>query len=563
MNKLQDDRDQSPPRVAGYVRVSTGRQVDEGYSLDAQTERIHSHAGNRLIKVYADAGISGRRDDRPELAAALADAEAGKFDVLVIPKLDRLGRSVRQLQENFDRLDRAGVQLVSLTESIDTSTATGRLLRNILSALAEFEGDNIGDRVRSVNQERVRAGRHNGGPRPYGYLYPRNDDGNVIKDAVIEPVDDEAVVMRRIYEQYVAGTPQLEIARRLSADGIPTAKGGEWHQGTIANYLRNPLYKGYVTLNGEEFPGEHEAIVSAELWEQAKQVREAAAKSRGGGRGRCPKGRHLFVRGALKCGSCGESMAPITKPNKTGGTYEVYDCYGRTSKKNGCPSRPIQRERIDSGVIDYFLAVAVDVDATRAQLEEVIERGLADVRVHLRRAEQDERQASERLARVRRDYQDGKVEADDWREQREVLVEEQRGARHKLEMMREREATIAASTVVHDAEAATLQHVADLRSIIVGDFRDAKTVEATRAKLAKLFEGFTLHRLDEGGLAPVPRYWEPDLVLVGGYYVEPHIRPQAIASAAPEGYEGEVMFPVLHREPLDIAGNKYADGLVM
>src|SRR5438270_3475515 len=156
MPNLQRERDGAVPRYAGDIRVSTTDQAQEGYSLEAQRNRITAHADDgELVHIYCDAGISGRRDDRPNRLASLAAAEAGEFDKLVIIKLDRFGRSARQLQENFERLDRAGVELVSLSESIDTSTPTGRLLRNVLAALAEFEGDVIGERVRSVNRERI------------------------------------------------------------------------------------------------------------------------------------------------------------------------------------------------------------------------------------------------------------------------------------------------------------------------------------------------------------------------------------------------------------------------
>jgi|SRR5215218_3295345 len=557
---LQHNGDAKPKRSATYNRVSTKAQAEHGLSLDAQQERTAAKAREfgELVREYVERGVSGRRDSRPELDRMLADAEARAFDVLVIPKLDRLGRSVRQLQENFARLEDAGVQLVSLAESIDTSTAAGKLLRNVLAALAEFETDVIGERVRSVNQRRIKGGKHNGGPRPYGYRYRRGALGIVT---------EEAVIVVRIFEEYVCGKRQINIAHDLNADGISSLHGGDWHQGTVGALLANPLYKGFVKLHGEEFPGEHEAIVPTALWERAARLREASAQSRGRGRGRYPKGRHLFVKGQLRCALCGEAMSPITKPTRTGGTYEVYQCYGRNKKKNGCPMPTIRREVIDSGVIDYFLHVAVDADATRTQLEQARDRSIEEVRALLDRAERDEQQASERRSRVKRDYQDGKLEAEDWREQRDELTAELDAARAKRERLRQRAKEVRDDFQLRDAEEETLRQFAHLREAIVGDMRDAvaATVDGTRAALNRLFESFTLHCFEEGmeAVARHPRYWQPELLLPGhgGLYVEPHVRPQAIKSAAPQGFDGEVIFPVLHREPLSVAEDNCAVGL--
>jgi DNA invertase Pin-like site-specific DNA recombinase len=118
------------PRAAGYIRVSTERQATEGLSLGEQERRIRAYAeahGWELVEVFADRGISGRRDDRPALKRLLA--ELHRIDRLIIPKLDRLGRSNRHLLDVFDQLEAADVQLVSVSEAIDTSTPIGKLLR--------------------------------------------------------------------------------------------------------------------------------------------------------------------------------------------------------------------------------------------------------------------------------------------------------------------------------------------------------------------------------------------------------------------------------------------------
>jgi site-specific DNA recombinase len=186
-------------RAAGYVRVSTERQAEEGLSLAEQERRVREYAerqGWDLIDVYVERGVSGRRDDRPELGRLLAIL--ANLDRVIIPKLDRLGRSNRHLLEVCDRLEASGVGLISLAENIDTATPTGRLLRAILAALAEFEADTIAERVRAVTESRARSGRPNGGPAPYGYAYGPEKSGLVV-------VRDEALIVARIFAEWCNG----------------------------------------------------------------------------------------------------------------------------------------------------------------------------------------------------------------------------------------------------------------------------------------------------------------------------------------------------------------------
>jgi site-specific DNA recombinase len=136
---------------------------------------------NAEIEIFEDAGISGRREDRPALTCLLSEID--RFDALAIARLDRLGRSTRQLLDITDDVYARDVRLVSLTESIDTATATGRLMRDILAALASFESERVGERLAEVSERRAREGRPHGGPAPYGHVWAttaRAPDGSSI-----------------------------------------------------------------------------------------------------------------------------------------------------------------------------------------------------------------------------------------------------------------------------------------------------------------------------------------------------------------------------------------------
>src|SRR4051794_10116937 len=168
-----------------------------------------------------------------------------EIDRLVIPKLDRLGRSNRHLHTLFEEFADADVSLVSLADSIDTSTSAGRLMRNMLANFAEFESDTIGERVKSVTAARVEQGKHHGRP-PFGYA---SCDGALL------PAELAASVVRRIFEDVHAGASQRALARTLNAEGATTETGGLWVQGTISSLLRNVTYVGRVVVNGEEYDG--------------------------------------------------------------------------------------------------------------------------------------------------------------------------------------------------------------------------------------------------------------------------------------------------------------------
>ena len=228
-------------RVAGYIRVSTAMQADDGFSLADQRRRIEAaaHAGGyELARVYEDAGRSGKDLDRPALAALLEACGRGEVDGVIVAKLDRLTRSLADLLALPGRLDRAGVALISLKESIDTGTSTGRLFRNILGALAEFERDTILDRITTGMAEKAQQGRRVGAWLPYGY--------RLAPDGTTAVVDPQAAVVRRIFAERLAGRTIAAIAEGLNAEGIPGPAGGRWVVSRVYAVTTNPYYAGRV-----------------------------------------------------------------------------------------------------------------------------------------------------------------------------------------------------------------------------------------------------------------------------------------------------------------------------
>ena len=191
-------------KAVGYARVSTEEQAREGYGLDAQRTSIDAYCkahGWSLVNVYVDAGVSGSSQrGRLALAQLLAAAEAKAFDRVVFWKLDRLSRNLRDVLDLSDRLEKQGVQIVSIQEGIDAGTATGRMYRNILGTMAEFERETITERIKHGLAEKARQGELLG-PVPLGYV--RAEDGAIRIDA------PNADLVRQAFERYATGRYSL------------------------------------------------------------------------------------------------------------------------------------------------------------------------------------------------------------------------------------------------------------------------------------------------------------------------------------------------------------------
>ena len=216
-----------------YIRCSTEGQATEGVSLEAQTAKLNAWAALHdadVIGQFDDAGISGTRDDRPGLAAAMKMA-CHEGAALVVYSLSRLSRSTASTIALADQLGRSGADLVSLTEQIDTSTAAGRMVFRMLATLAEFERDLIAERTRNALAVK-RANHERTGGVPFGYDLADNG-----VDLVPNPGQQEALEL--ITELRAGGLSLRDIADQLTARQIPTAKGkAQWTHTTIARIVK-------------------------------------------------------------------------------------------------------------------------------------------------------------------------------------------------------------------------------------------------------------------------------------------------------------------------------------
>ncbi|MFH1374364.1 MAG: recombinase family protein [bacterium] len=194
--------------VVGYVRVSTARQAAEGQSIDAQVQRIHAYAkANDLTvdKVYTENGASGKNTDRPVLTQLLADLD--DIGVVIVYKFDRISRSVVDLYSLLERFQTAGITFKSVSEGVDTGSAVGKFMMNVLAGLAQMERELIGERTKDTLASKQARGEHCG-RIPFGFRM--GDDGHLERDP------SQQLVIARIKRLRRNGRSERDISERLS-----------------------------------------------------------------------------------------------------------------------------------------------------------------------------------------------------------------------------------------------------------------------------------------------------------------------------------------------------------
>ncbi len=329
-------------RVAVYCRVSTDEQAEHGFSLSDQERKGRAQAVVKGLEVvryhdanngaYVDDGVSGTTSasERPALRQLLQDCRDKKIDAVCFTKLDRLARNAKLLLTLWDEIEEYGCTIFVTDESIDTSTAVGRLTRTLLASLAEFERDTILARTMAGKAEKMRRGEAWCSTAPYGYRYiPR--DRATHTPGRYEIDDETAPTVRRIFEMMAGGMSTIKVAETLTREGVPTQKRDKtghsvWQFATIGQIVDNSTYIGKAprgrlrVVSGKTSTGKQKrthtapedvtlldvpAIVTPELAAMAQgQMRRNRQQSR-----RNAKNDYLLGGGLIKCGICNHTMS--------------------------------------------------------------------------------------------------------------------------------------------------------------------------------------------------------------------------------------------------------------
>lgn len=219
-------------KAIGYVRVSTDKQADHGISLEAQAEKVRAMAtvqGVELVDIIVDAGQSAKTLDRPGMARLLKLVDSRAVDCVIVAKLDRITRSVKDLAELLDRFNRREVSLVSVADSLDTRTAAGRLVLNIMVSVSQWEREAIGERTKDAMAHMKATGARVGNIA-FGF--------QLGKSGQLEPNQAERDIIAKVRELQVAGYSLREIAAELNRQGFTTRRGSAWRHEYVAGILK-------------------------------------------------------------------------------------------------------------------------------------------------------------------------------------------------------------------------------------------------------------------------------------------------------------------------------------
>src|SRR5882672_8230121 len=334
-------------RCAVYTRKSSEEGLEmEFNSLDAQRESCEAYVASQRAEGwilvpdrYDDGGFSGGTLERPALKRLRTDIEAGKVDVVVVYKIDRLSRSLMDFSRLVEVFDQHQVTFVSVTQSFNTTTSMGRLTLNVLLSFAQFEREVIGERIRDKFAASRRKGMWMGGWAPLGYE---------VRDRKLVVNEQDAELVRSIFQRFLKTGSATILARQLIQEGIRNKYGKLIDKGMLYKLLNNPVYIGDAVHKGVSYPGEHTAIVDRKIWDKVQaQFKINPRRRSSAARSQTPS----LLKGLI-FGPIGAAMSP-SHTRKKGRLYRYY--VSQTILKQGaadCPIGRVPAAEIEKIVID-------------------------------------------------------------------------------------------------------------------------------------------------------------------------------------------------------------------
>ena len=341
-------------RVACYLRISTDEE-HQPFSLGAQETRLAAFVASQPdwehVKTYTDQ-FSGAYAERPALSDALRDARLGRYDILLVYRVDRFARSLKVLVGLLEELERVGVGFRSATEPIDTSTPTGRMLVQLLGVFAEFERATIIDRVVAGMERKAARGGWPGGTIPYGLRL--DDDHHLAIESTEFPI------VERIFTRY--GTERagaLTIATELNNDGHRTRTGRRFSAKVVLGILRNRGYLGEVSFR-DVVHRPDDALIDPTLFDKAQAL--LAERGESYDRRFADKHPDYLLTGLVRCGRCHRNYVGAAARGK-GHRYRYYACWTRQRYgKDACTGERVRADVLEQAVFAALLAVYADPD---------------------------------------------------------------------------------------------------------------------------------------------------------------------------------------------------------
>ena len=375
--------------IAIYCRVSTEEQSENGYSIDEQERLLEEWCkkmGYVIYKCYSDRGISGKNiKDRPALKELLSDAKAGKFDMVISWKINRVSRKLEDVLKIVNLLEKNNITFKSYSEPFETDTPAGRMQFQMMALIGEFERGTIAQNVKMGMIAKAKSGNWCGG-RVLGYdLVPNNSPEEEKKGKnKIKINEKEAEIVRFIFNEYSKGKGYKAITNQINKLGYKTKKGNDFSVGSIRDILTNPVYIGEIRYNVRQnwsekrrrninpnpirVKGKHEAIIDRELWDKVQLILE----SKKGKPSRIYDGEYPLT-GILRCPKCGAGMV-ISRTTNTladGSKKRIaYYCCGNWKNKGTsvCNSNTIRVDKAN----EYVFKKIEELVSNEAMIKAVV-----------------------------------------------------------------------------------------------------------------------------------------------------------------------------------------------
>ena len=309
-------------RCAVYCRVSSDERLDQSFnSIDAQREAGIAYVASQKAEgwelvpdFYEDPGFSGGNMERPGLKRLLKDIQAGKIDIVVVYKIDRLSRSLADFAKMVEVFDNHMVSFSSVTQQINSATSMGRLMLNVLLSFAQFEREVTGERIRDKIAASKRKGMWMGGSVPLGYR---------VENRALHINPEEAELVQRIFEQFIAEQSTTKIVKELNEQGIQTKRKKAFCKQSIYKILHNRNYIGEISHKGESFPAQHERLIDQITWERTHAILSQDNRQR------CKnvwekKNRNDFLLRGIAYTQDGDLLIPMATKKPNGKLYRYY-----------------------------------------------------------------------------------------------------------------------------------------------------------------------------------------------------------------------------------------------
>ena len=324
-----------------YARVSTDSQL-EGYSIDAQKEFLISYAKSKdytEFEFYIDGGYSGKDLNRPAIQRLIEDCKNHKIDAVFVFKLDRISRSQRDtlylIEEVFNKYD---LSFISMRENFDTSSPFGKAMIGVLSVFAQLERETILERTRIGLKKRAEAGLWRGGGKiPFPYRYDRNT-------GTLVPIPEQVELLHKMISLYISGKSFNAIGNIVGMD-----------ESMVETRILSITNTGKVPYRDEVFDGQHEAVVSDELYEEILRVNKVRSREK--------YERHYLLSGKVYCGDCGAKY----RYQKWGKRLIMY-CYSQQKSKPkyikdpNCKNKRWDTFEVEDAVLEELFKMSLDID---------------------------------------------------------------------------------------------------------------------------------------------------------------------------------------------------------